>query len=253
MTATLTVIHPSRPISVSQATTFASCPQRWFYDTAGYRRPQTAPQLQGIAVDEAISAALLTKMQGKQPDALTIGEFARERAAAAGLDKDESDTCAKCAAAYFAPDAPGAIMRPDLVHAPFNLQLPDGGPTVRGELDWATDTTVIDLKVQKQRSRPTAAIARHRLQLATYAIAFGRLNIELHSIVKTKRKPPAVLVARHTLAPVDVDYALSLYGAIHRAMLSQRYPAARESMYCSRRLCPHWEVCINENGGDVKP
>lgn len=183
-----------------------------------------------------------------------------------GAMKDEGVSHAAFWARMTAPH-----VRPIVVQRAFSLQVQDW--TVRGVIDVARERTdehspaqagcfVNDHKTSGKSW--TADKTKTQLQNVFYSLAAksGQLGegvdpnrIGYEIMVRLKGGPKR---QRFVVGVGDRERAFALdmiqkhrkaWAALHKAGV---WPTNRDHFMCSRRQCPHWQLCEKENGGTVK-
>jgi CRISPR/Cas system-associated exonuclease Cas4 (RecB family) len=247
----------ARPLSPSQVSKWVHCPAAWYFKYQMHlEEPPTAPLVLGRAVHSAIGYTLAAELAGEEWD---------EQAALATYEAAFSDAAL---GAYFAPDeqpeeieARGAklvtawatkgpaLIEGKLLHSEYAIEGEISGVPVVGVADIVTTETVCDVKVRKRK--PSNVSQLERLQIATYAFLIGAKKGQLITLVHAARGPSI-----HTTSfeiGQDLHFVERIYPQIRDAIEAERFLPNRFSQLCSRRFCPHWRVCEEVYGGEVRP
>ena len=244
-------------LSPSQASTYMTCPAKWYFRyLIGLREPTTGALALGKAFHGTLAQNFRQKLStGRDMDAKELREvFAAEWSTAiseADLRDDEgADELAatgQILVATYVTEAAGPL-KPNAVEQTVQGEI--AGVKVRGIVDLLdADGRVVDFKTASKR--PNGLSADHSLQLTTYAMITPGASGLCRLDTVTKTKTVQVIQQSYQVGAEDRRFAETLFPMVQESIRDGIYPPHRGCPMCSRRYCGYWRECEHEFGGSV--
>jgi hypothetical protein len=223
----------------------------------GLKIPPKAALTVGTAVDKAVSANMVKKIQGATASIDEILTVASESFDAnikdTVLEDDESpgelkDQTVALARLHFETVAP--TIQPETVQEEFVLEL-DGDFDLGGTIDLTDANGFIRDTKTSTRARASSYVVERSVQPAMYSIAYEAIRGKkakgfVFDILKkpTIKLGPEYQATEGVVTDSDHNWLLDSIDQVHKGITAGiALPAPEGSWYCSEKWCGYWNIC----------
>lgn len=264
--------------SNTQIGMYLRCPQQYaFRYVEGLKIPPASSLVQGIAYHKALEFNHIQKIGSKKD--LPVEEVqdaystAFDSSVAQGVEwsgeelshgidntkgklKDEGIGLVKAYQTELAPS-----IQPIAVEKSFTLAFEDTDYTLEGRMDLIDEKNIIHDNKTSAKSPSKGPDGRYvsspqeLIQGSIYALAeethLGDSKVLFDYAIKTK--VPKALQVETTIRKTDRNFVINLVSGIDQAVKKEVFIPNRTSWMCSQDSCGFHKICVERNGGTVKP